>query len=465
MVDVLCCLESYRQEATKHTVRLRDIGGFVIMKAISGVDTSIGKKPAATPSPIRVCMHVLGTARTDVRVMRAAAALVEAGFAITVVDIEWKRKQPVEEDIRGTRVSHIITPHWYTFRRFKPWFLIQAVWILIRSVLRLMQASANVYHAHDAKALPACYLAARLRRTPLIFDAHELPLAEEMETPRWRGLIGLFSGLLTIMVPRCAGVITVSPPIAQEIHKRYAGPDVTLIRNMPTYRAIPRSDRLLQYLGLPPEVRLALYQGSLQANRGLDRLIRAAAFLERDIVIVLMGPDVEGIQPQLEALINSEGVTDRVRIVPPVPYTELLDWTASADIGLLIYAPGHSPNVQMCLPNKLFEYLMVGLPVLASRLDAVSEIIRTYDVGQIVSSLTPADIGAAINAILADDAAHTRMRCNALYAAQQELCWEKESQRLVRLYHDILATQNTRDKEYAVSPWNEEHEPDSQTKR
>lgn len=385
-------------------------------------------------------MHVLGRARTDVRVMRAARTLVEAGFAVTVVDIEWKRSEPPEENIGGIQVKHILAPNWYTARRFKPWFLIQAAWLLIRATLHmLLHTSADVYHAHDANALPASYFAARLRRKPLIFDSHELPLSNEMESACWRGLIRLFSGLLAIMVPRCAGVITVSPPIAHDIHRRYAGPGVTLIRNVPGYRAVLKSDRLRQYLGLGPAVRIALYQGVLQANRGLDRLIRAARFLKQDITIVLMGPDTEGIQPHLETLISSEGVADRVKIVPPVPYANLLDWTASADIGLLIYAPDESLNIKMCLPNKLFEYLMAGLPVLASQLDAVSDILSTYDVGQLVSSLAPADIGAAINTLCADGAAYARMRHNALVAAQQDLCWEKESQRLIHLYRQILA--------------------------
>lgn len=411
------------------------------MRAASGVDTSISKESATTPSPIHVCMHVLGTARTDVRVMREATALVEAGFAVTIVDIEHEGRRHVEEDIRGVQLKHVIAPGWYTSRRFKLWFLIQAVQILIRSILRLLQTSIDIYHAHDIKALPACYLAARLRRKPLIFDAHELPLSEEAKSIHWRGLITLFSRLLTIMIPHCAGVITVSPPIAQEIRNRYHYPSVSLVRNIPMYRAVPKSDRLRQHLGLSPDVRIALYQGNLQQNRGLERLIYAASFLEPDTVIVLMGKGFKAPQSQLEALITSERVADRVKIIPPVPYEELLDWTASADIGLIVYPPDYSLNTKMCLPNKLFEFLIAGLPVLASQLDAVVDLIRTYDVGHVVSSLTPADVGAAINATLADLDVLARMRCNALDVAQQDLCWEKESQRLIHLYHEILATQ------------------------
>jgi glycosyltransferase involved in cell wall biosynthesis len=274
----------------------------------------------------------------------------------------------------------------------------------------------------------------------LIFDAHELPL-NDISSTLFTRMKPLLTRLLAGALSYCTGVITVSAPIAQEIHKHYHVPTVSLVRNALAYQQPSKSDRLRQQLELSPEVRIALYQGSWRQNRGLDMLVRAARFLEQDIVIVIMG---EGeTEAQLEALITSEAVADRVKILPPVPYTELLDWTASADIGLIVYSPDYSLNIRMCLPNKLFEYLMAGLPILTSRLDAVSEVIRSYDVGQIVSSLTPEDIGAAINAMLADPVALARMRRNALEVSQHELCWEKEKSHLIHLYHDILERRNT----------------------
>jgi glycosyltransferase involved in cell wall biosynthesis len=383
-------------------------------------------------------MHVLGPARTDVRVMREAAALAQAGYTVSIVDLETACDRPVEEHISGVVLKHVMMSRAFSSIRFKPLLLFQAAQSLIRSTLRLIQISADVYHAHDTTALPACALAAFVRHKPLIFDAHELPLSEEAYSRRWRGLITLFSWLLAFVVPRCAGVITVSSPIAEEICRRYSRSDVSLIRNIPLYKQVPRSQRLRQHLELCQDARIALYQGAFHLNRGLDRLIQAAAFLEQNNVIVLMGPDTEGLRSQFESLIANKGVADRVKMLPAVPYEELLHWTASADIGLIVYSPEHSQNVQMCLPNKLFEYLMVGLPILASRLDAVSDIIATYDVGQIVSSLTPEAIGTAINAMLADRAALARMGCNALQAARETLCWEKESQQLLRLYQKVL---------------------------
>jgi glycosyltransferase involved in cell wall biosynthesis len=407
------------------------------MKIQSISDTLETQNDTSAQIPVKICMHVLGMVRVDGRVMCEASAFVEAGFEVTIVDVESEGTRPVEEDIHGIGVQHMIMPSWFISTRFKPWFLVKAVQVIIRGIVRLLRTKADIYHAHDVMALPACYVAARLRRKPLIFDAHELPLSDPVFI-LWRKLSALSARLLTAIVAGCAGVITVSPPIAEEMRKRYHIPQVTLIRNVPPYRVVAKSDRLRQHLVLGSEVRIALYQGNLQHNRGLDRLIRAAAFLEPDIVIVMMGQGPKGIQAKLEALIAREGVSDRVRIIPEVPYEELLDWTSSADIGLIVYSSDYSLNVQMCLPNKLFEYLMSGLPVLTSELEAITEVVKTCDVGQIVPSLAPSDIGAAINAMLVDTAALARMRNNALEAARHEFHWENESQKLIQLYHAVL---------------------------
>jgi glycosyltransferase involved in cell wall biosynthesis len=408
------------------------------MKTSSHIDTSKSQDNTVVRLPIKVCMHVLGPALTDRRVMREASALVEAGFEVSIVDVESEPTLPVKEEISGICINHIIMPSMSVSTRFKPWFLVKAIRLIFRGTLRLMRIPADIYHAHDGMALPACYFAARLRRKLLIFDAHELPFSYGSFI-RWRRLRALSSYLLARMVPYCVGVITVSHSIAQEIRRHYNVREVSLIRNVPMHQAVSKSDRLLEYLGLDPKIRIALYQGGIQSDRGLDKLVYAAAFLERDIMIVIMGEGPKEIRTQLEALIAKEMVGDRVKIIPPVPYEELLKWTASADIGLIVYSPDESLNTQMCLPNKLFEYLMAGLPILASPLDAVANIINTCDVGQIVHSLTPTNVAAAINAMLADHAALDRMHHNALNAAQ-EFCWENESQRLIRLYRDILAS-------------------------
>jgi glycosyltransferase involved in cell wall biosynthesis len=382
----------------------------------------------------RICMHVQSPAITDPRVMREASALAEANYDVSIVDIE-HHQRPKSEWVDGVLVEHVfISPksvQHYNPVQAIPWLLFKVTRTL-RSALKVIGTRADAYHAHDITSLPACYVAASLRRKALIFDAHELPLTQPHIVEK-RLVTGVSRALLRLMLRRCQGAITVSPRLVDEMQKLYGGPRATLVRNIPDYQASAQSDRLRQHFGLPPTTRIALYQGYFQANRSLDALVRAAQYLASGNVIVLLG---EGSHlGMVEALIAELGVGDRIKIKSYVPHVELLSWTASADLGLTIFSRDISLSLRYCLPNKLFEYLMAGLPVLTTPLDAVVELVRRYEVGLEIENLEPEVIAAGINRALANPVELARMRANALAACERELRWDVEKGSLVNLYH------------------------------
>jgi glycosyltransferase involved in cell wall biosynthesis len=393
------------------------------------LSSAIEKRP-------RVCMHVLGAARTDERVMREATALVQVGMDVTIVDVERDSAHPRVETFRGVRLKHVVAPSWYRGSRNKLWSLLRILASMARFATSVLRTDADIYHAHDDLAFPACFFAAALRGRQLVLDAHELPLANP-NLAKLGPLASLAHGFIRLTVSRANGVITVSAPIAREISRRYGGPTPVLVRNVPIYHPpVAASSELRDHLGLPSDARVALYQGGLRANRALDILVRAAPSLAAGNIIVLMG---DGDQEKaLRALIASLNVADRVFITPAVPYDTLLRWTASADLGLIVYRPTYSLNVRYCLPNKLFEYMMAGVPTLSSSLDAIAEILTTYDTGRVVTSLEPQAIAAAINAILADADMRRRMRENGWRAARDEFRWDVEQERLLSLYEQII---------------------------
>src|SRR5262249_35468959 len=261
--------------------------------------------------------------------------------------------RPREERHQGILLRHIVAPRWLRSRRGKVWAFLRITWMLPLRTRALLDLHVDAYHAHDAEALLACYVAGRLRRKPVILDAHELPYFQPplLQRPVQRRF-RIF--LLKRMLRRVASTITVSPPLVTEMHDRYGGPPAVVVRNVPPYQPTRRCDQLRQHLGLSAQMRVALYQGGLQRDRALDVLVRAAQTLDPNIVMVLMGDGPS--KPDLQALIQREDLLDRVKILPAVPYSELLTWTASADLGVILYPPSASPNVRYCLPNKLFEY-------------------------------------------------------------------------------------------------------------
>jgi glycosyltransferase involved in cell wall biosynthesis len=382
-------------------------------------------------------MNAMVPIQRDVRAMRAASSLAAAGYEVTVVDMDHEGAPTAVPALGSARLQHIKMPRW-TARFYKPthplpWLLFKvARWA--RGITTVVSTRADAYHASDLAALPSCYLAARLRRKPLIYEAYELPLVQP-HIARQRLLSRVAHGFLRRVVPSCAGVIAVSPPIGDEMRRLYGGPPPVILRNIPPYQPTVTSNRLREYLGLDAATRIALYQGGIQENRGLDLLVRAGKYLPAGIVVAMMGDGQS--KPRLQALIEQEGVGERVRMVPAAPYAELLSWTASADLGLNVLPPDFSLSIKWCLPNKLFEYLMAGLPVLSSDLPAVAEILRTYDAGQVVASLDPQDVAQAITEMLANPTALARMRQHALEATEHDLSWEHEQQRLLGLYASL----------------------------
>jgi len=412
------------------------------VKSAPLLDNAVKEKIMTAKAPIKVCMHILRDARNDVRSLRAGTTLVQEGFDVSIIDVEHDRSRPVKEDLRGIHLRHLIIPAWHSSRRSEIRFFITSLHTFMLSITWLLQSRADIYHATELNALPACCIAAALRRKPLVYEAYELHIPyPETSVVFWRRCGKLIMHYLAIVLPRCAGVIATTPLYAEEMKKRFHLREVTLARNIPPYRIVEKNNLLRRHLGISAEIRIALYQGRLQRNRGIDKIIRAAAFLEPGNMIVIIGdgPD-KAYQACLGSLIVSEGVADRIKIIPPIPvYEELLDWTVSADMGLILYTPGYSLAVKLILPNKLFEYIMAGVPVLATQLDAVEEVIKTYDVGCIVPSIEAEDIGTAINTMLADRDMLTRLSRNALDAARHDLYWEKESLQIAQLYKDIVA--------------------------
>src|SRR5437588_1241682 len=132
-----------------------------MLKTYSQVDKAARKDTTTSHPLIKVCMHVRGVVRLDPRVMREATTLVEAGFAVSIVDIECESKRPIEEDMAGIHVIHIHKPEWLiAATNLKPRRLIKSVQKFIVSTFRLIRTPADIFHAHDVNALLPCYVAA-----------------------------------------------------------------------------------------------------------------------------------------------------------------------------------------------------------------------------------------------------------------------------------------------------------------
>jgi glycosyltransferase involved in cell wall biosynthesis len=197
--------------------------------------------------------------------------------------------------------------------------------------------------------------------------------------------------------------------------------------------------RFHERLGLPADARVVLYQGGFSSGRGIEQLIDAIRAVP-DAVLVLLGYGY--LLPQIERLAAAPDLEDsrlgrRVRILPAVPPTELLDWVACADVVAMPIQPT-TLNHRLTTPNKLFEAMAVGVPVVASDLPGMAPIVRETGCGVVCDPTDPLAIAAAIREILdASLDARAAYRERALAAAHVTYCWEHQVEALLAEYGRI----------------------------
>jgi len=371
---------------------------------------------------MRITMLLHKSVLFDSRVRREAQALAAAGHAVCVVELA--AVGPGEATLDGFARRSCLPPGW--MRRRLPFGLYRLAF-LYTFVRTAVATRPDVIHAHDAAMLAPGLAAARLAGARLVYDSHELATSVPYRERAWAWFV---AGIERAVVPRCAAVITVSDGIAARIAQRYRlAATPTVVRNVSAL-TLGGEGTLRRRLGLDADAPLVLHQGAPAADRGCETLVAAVA-RRPGVSVAFLGDPEPGYGERLGAAIAAAGVADRVRTLPSVPLRDLLANTAQADVGVTLLADT-CENHRLALPNKLFEYIAAGIPVIASALPETERLVDAYGVGWCVPPGDPEALAAAIDAsIAARGDAGLRER---LARAASELRWERERERLTGLY-------------------------------
>ncbi|ALM52819.1 glycosyltransferase family 4 protein [Halomonas huangheensis] len=303
-------------------------------------------------------------------------------------------------------------------------------WAHLELTYQLVRSRPTVIHAHDVNVLPTAWLAAVLARVPLVYDAHEISTDRE-GYKSFRRVVGWVEKKL---MPRAVGTITTTDARAKFFARAYGIPRPLVLQNRPRLTQVEQSTRIRDELKLDQPWPIILYQGGLQQGRGLPRLVEVAARVPSAYFVFIGGGRQEG---ELQRLAEQLALSERVRFIPTVALSELPYYTASADIGV-------QPIENTCLnhfttdSNKLFEYVVAGLPVVASSLPEISKVVRRHDLGILTTPGNSESLAEALNTLVQDPALRKRYAQNAGIASQH-LNWEEQEQALVKLYERVLA--------------------------
>jgi glycosyltransferase involved in cell wall biosynthesis len=402
-------------------------------------------------------MALYGDLTFDSRVRREATTLAQSGYDVTLVCLAGPT-QPVDLPTgvhvvfhRPTQTkvlpgSHTMGPG--AVRGRLRGLVARLTWLLayianLRAWGRAVPSvcgEVDAWHLHDLTAL-AGVLPALGSGVPVVYDAHELFLESGTAAVLPAPIRRLLRAYERRLVARVSAIVTVNDALASVLRRRYGAMRVEVVHNCPDRWWPPAAKPTLirDATGIPVDEPVVLYHGALGMHRGIEQLMDALLRpgLEK-VHLVLLGPGV--MRATYVARSKAPEWTERVHILDPVLPAELLPWVASADIGALPIQRS-TLNHYLSTPNKLFECLAAGIPVVASDFPAMHRIVMDDPSGPLGVVCDPGstdDVAAAVRSLLdLDSAAAGAMRARCLSAAQSRWNWERESAALVALYGDL----------------------------
>jgi glycosyltransferase involved in cell wall biosynthesis len=306
------------------------------------------------------------------------------------------------------------------------------------AALERVAEPADIWHGMWAGSLPALVRMRSVHGGRALYDSRDI----FMESREWAHLRRPIRAVLQALERRWSQsvdlVLTVNESYAVILERLLGVPRPPVVLNCPPRWTPPdpAPDLIREALGLDPEVGVALYQGRLQSDRGIEQSMEAILGVP-NAVLALLG--FGGLERPLREQISAPPYEGRVYLLPAVPPGELLEWTASADVSVMAIQPT-SLNHEWTTPQKLFESLAAGTPVVASDLPGMAEIVQPIGAGLLVDPESPADIGTAIAQILqasSEEKAVLRSRVQA--AAWDRFNWEAQEGTLLGLYRAQLA--------------------------
>ncbi len=369
---------------------------------------------------VKVCHVTTGHGLQDGRILhKEAVSLARRGFRVTVLgqsDVAEERKMGVI--LRGVKSSRSKSRLW------------RKLLLLSRICFASLRLGCHIYHCHEMDAaiavLPAILLGAKL-----VYDVHE-HFPENYGDRLPKAVLSLLRLGDRLVSRRADLVITVDEILAA---KYWASRNVVVIHNYPIFGSY-----LSRLAGR--EGNVLIYVGGLSKERGTLEMIDALHLVRRRLPKVrlrMVGKFIpEELKTSAQEKIAGLDLEDAVEIVDWVPFEKMPELLADADAGLSFLGPLR--RYTLAVPIKVFEYMAAGMPVIASRFEAVTRIIESADCGTVAQAGSADSLSQAIVSVLEGTEKRRRMGENGRAAVRERYNWEKESMILAEAYGRISST-------------------------
>ncbi|MED3968882.1 glycosyltransferase [Priestia megaterium] len=423
-----------------------------------------------------VCMFVWNHFTNDARVLRECTALSENGYAVDLICIhdpnnpDLKQYEEVNEHFHVHRVKRYPSSLLFMKKAYRallkykvlaliafllwlgaayvaPYVVLpvtivaalllktklQVVWvrgsIILRMILKGRKKKYEIYHSNDLNTLPQGFICSKLRfkRKYLVYDSHEV------QTSRTGYDSGVYAKMESFFINKIDSMIVENHTRAKYNEDLY-GFYPNVVYNYP-FRPKKKQQQqvnLHERLGLPENEKILLYQGGIQTGRGLEKLVQAAPlFKEGTLVFIGDGR----IKPELERMVAEMKLEDKVKFIPKVPLQDLPKYTKNAYLGFQVLN-NVCFNHYSASSNKLFEYIMSDVPVVACDFPEIKKVVEGEHVGLCVDSHDYKEIASAVNQLLQDPVLRTTMSNNCK-TAKFKYNWESEQVQFLKVYQAI----------------------------
>ena len=365
----------------------------------------------------KVIVSVINDLVTDQRIKKVCESLHEMGFDIVLIGRKLHNSPPVDGrhyPVRRMRLLFEKGPGFYACFQIRLFFY-------------LLFQKAGLLVSNDLDTLLPNYLVAQLKNIPLVYDSHEyFTGVPELQNSKMKRKI--WKLMEQWIFPRLKDVFTVNDSIADLYAAEY-GLRPVVIRNVPL-RMEKVTAKSRASLGLPEDKNIMILQGSgINIQRGAEEMVEAMPFIKNAVLLIVGSGDVIGL---LKEKVSQLHIEEKVLFKSRQPYKMLMRYTVAADLGLSLDKDTNI-NYRFSLPNKIFDYLHAGVPVLASDLVEIRKIIETYQVGDFIPDHQPQHIARKVNEIFSHPQKLMQWKQNT-QKADGELNWENESKVLKKVY-------------------------------
>lgn len=365
--------------------------------------------------PIKVDIAVTNDLTTDNRVHKVSTTLTDMGFTVRLTGRMLRKSTPLTPRNYATHRMHLL---------FKKGLLFYAEYNL-RLLFRLLFSKAAIILSNDLDTLPACFMAAKLRRKKLVYDSHEYftQTPELTNRPITRHI---WEWIEKLLLPQVKNAYTVSESIAHAYQAAYGVP-FRVVRNLPY-----RSNQTPNY---PPANqstdthRVILYQGALNLGRGLECAIEAMQYIDNTQLWLVGDGD---LTMKLKALTQQLQLNDRVVFLGRIPFEELPAITGQAHLGISV-EEDLGLNYRYALPNKLFDYIQANIPVLVSNLPEMKKIVELHHIGLVLKKHDPQIMAEQFRQALSNQSLR-KLWSHNLSQAAKTLNWESEQHVLEHIF-------------------------------